>query len=59
MIIIIISWVLSGDPTGYPDISPSHLDVVKTEIAKASNVAAKAGENVGGWIDDFRRTEGS
>ncbi|EEW5967778.1 terminase small subunit, partial [Escherichia coli] len=26
---------------------------------KASNVAAKAGENVGGWIDDFRRTEGS
>ncbi len=43
----------------YPDISPSHLDVVKTEIAKASNVAAKAGENVGGWIDDFRRTEGS
>ncbi|HBD3969783.1 TPA: terminase small subunit, partial [Escherichia coli] len=22
-------------------------------------VAAKAGENVGGWIDDFRRTEGS
>ncbi|HBD0361212.1 TPA: terminase small subunit, partial [Escherichia coli] len=21
--------------------------------------AAKAGENVGGWIDDFRRTEGS
>ncbi|EPE4750345.1 terminase small subunit, partial [Escherichia coli] len=20
---------------------------------------AKAGENVGGWIDDFRRTEGS
>ncbi|EON2963377.1 terminase small subunit [Escherichia coli] len=43
----------------YPDISPSHLDVVKTEIAKASNVAAKAGENVGRWIDDFRRTEGS
>lgn len=43
----------------YPDISPSHLDVVKTEIAKASNVAAKAGENVGGWIDDFRRAEGS
>lgn len=43
----------------YPDISPSHLDVVKTEIAKASNVAAKAGKNVGGWIDDFRRTEGS
>lgn len=43
----------------YPDISPSHLDVVKTEIAKASNVAAKASENVGGWIDDFRRTEGS
>ncbi|HFN5166313.1 TPA: terminase small subunit, partial [Escherichia coli] len=42
-----------------PDISPSHLDVVKTEIAKASNVAAKAGENVGGWIDDFRRAEGS
>ncbi|EJA0958906.1 terminase small subunit, partial [Escherichia coli] len=25
----------------------------------ASNVAAKAGENVGRWIDDFRRTEGS
>ncbi|EJN3619086.1 terminase small subunit, partial [Escherichia coli] len=23
------------------------------------NVAAKAGENVGRWIDDFRRTEGS
>ncbi|HDC9043949.1 terminase small subunit, partial [Escherichia coli] len=22
-------------------------------------VAAKAGENVGGWIDDFRRAEGS
>lgn len=43
----------------YPDISPSHLDVVKTEIAKASNVAAKAGENVGRWIDDFRCTEGS
>ena len=43
----------------YPDISPSHLDVVKTEIAKASNVSAKAGENVGGWIDDFRRAEGS
>ncbi|MCN7810054.1 terminase small subunit, partial [Escherichia coli] len=21
--------------------------------------AAKAGENVGGWIDDFRRAEGS
>ncbi|EHV9375329.1 terminase small subunit, partial [Escherichia coli] len=43
----------------YPDISPSHLDAVKTEIAKASNVAANAGENVGRWIDDFRRTEGS
>ncbi|ENB3305619.1 terminase small subunit, partial [Escherichia coli] len=26
---------------------------------KASNVSAKAGENVGGWIDDFRRAEGS
>ncbi|EGE1316114.1 DNA-packaging protein, partial [Escherichia coli] len=24
-----------------------------------SNVSAKAGENVGGWIDDFRRAEGS
>ncbi|HGH3389937.1 TPA: terminase small subunit [Citrobacter freundii] len=42
----------------YPDVSPAYLDVVKTEIAKASNVAAKAGENVGRWIDDFRRTEG-
>ena len=42
----------------YPDISPAHLDAVKTEIAKASNVAAKAGENVGRWIDDFRRAEG-
>ncbi|MCV0731782.1 terminase small subunit [Escherichia coli] len=42
----------------YPDISPAHLDAVKTEIAKASDVASEAGENVRRWIDDFRRTEG-
>lgn len=42
----------------YPDISPTHLDAVKTEIAKASNMASEAGENVHRWIDDFRRTEG-
>lgn len=42
----------------YPDISPAHLDAVKTETAKASDVTAEAGENVRGWIDDFRRTEG-
>lgn len=42
----------------YPDISPVHLDAVKTEIAKASDVASEAGENVRRWIDDFRRTEG-
>jgi phage terminase Nu1 subunit (DNA packaging protein) len=42
----------------YPDISPAHLDVVKTEIAKASNRAATI-DDVDRWIDDFRRTEGS
>ncbi|EEW2535097.1 TPA: terminase small subunit, partial [Escherichia coli] len=30
----------------YPDISPAHLDAVKTEIAKASDVASESGENV-------------
>ncbi|HFO7855074.1 TPA: terminase small subunit, partial [Escherichia coli] len=42
----------------YPEISPAHLDAMKTEIAKASDVASEAGENVRRWIDDFRRTEG-
>ncbi len=42
----------------YPDISPAHLDAVKTEIAKASDVASESGENVCRWIDDFRRAEG-
>ncbi|HFU8325254.1 TPA: terminase small subunit, partial [Escherichia coli] len=37
---------------------PAHLDAVKTEIAKASDVASESGENVWRWIDDFRRAEG-
>ncbi|EJF1946177.1 terminase small subunit [Salmonella enterica] len=42
----------------YPDISPAYIDVVKAEIAKASNRAATI-DGVDRWIDDFKRTEGN
>ncbi|HDP0319395.1 TPA: terminase small subunit [Salmonella enterica subsp. enterica serovar Concord] len=41
----------------YPDISPSYLDAVKTEVARACKQVATAGDTER-WIDDFRRTEG-
>ncbi|ATG16333.1 terminase small subunit [Providencia alcalifaciens] len=40
----------------FPDISPVHLDAVKTEIAKASNIASAAETGVDRWMDDFKRT---
>lgn len=41
----------------YPDISPSYIDAVKTEIARACKQVATIGDTER-WIDDFRRTEG-
>ncbi|OUF87373.1 hypothetical protein G97194_004751 [Escherichia coli] len=41
----------------YPDITPPHLDQLKTQIAKAANQAAKAGEKVPEWIDEYRRAK--
>ncbi|HCM1914647.1 TPA: terminase small subunit [Salmonella enterica subsp. salamae serovar 28:r:e,n,z15] len=41
----------------YPEISPSYLDAMKTEIARACKQVATAADTKR-WIDDFRRTEG-
>ncbi|MDJ3765524.1 terminase small subunit, partial [Salmonella enterica] len=39
----------------YPDLCQSHIDVVRTEIARASGRAATIAD-VEKWTDDFRRS---
>ncbi|EBB1756004.1 terminase small subunit [Salmonella enterica] len=41
----------------YPDLCQSHIDVVRTEIARASGRAATIAD-VEKWTDDFRRAQG-
>lgn len=41
----------------YPDILPSYIDAIKTEIARACKKVSTCGDTER-WIDDFRRTEG-
>lgn len=40
----------------YPELKPTHIEAVKTEVALASNQAAAIHEDMDRWLDEFNRT---